>query len=198
MKAIHEFLEANNALSSVRMIAGTSIGSWNSMFWLSGLVKPPGPNEQSAHERWWRSISVARVMEFAQYFPLARNYILLNTPWREAFNRIFRQEASVFESLKGLSSSDEGPPPMHFYFTRSNVELGCLEFGTNNTSLPGQTRKHWKTRLDEPLIPSDKYEVIGPGTEDPVTRLELARLRFHGSSPAASVPEHSHRQDRAV
>ena len=80
MKAIHEFLEANNALSSVRMIAGTSIGSWNSMFWLSGLVKPPGPNEQSAHERWWRSISVARVMEFAQYFPLARNYILLNTP----------------------------------------------------------------------------------------------------------------------
>ena len=63
---------------------------------------------------------------------------------------------------------------MHFYFTRSNVELGCLEFGTNNTSLPGQTRKHWKTRLDEPLIPSDKYEVIGPGTEDPVTRLELA------------------------
>ncbi|MCB0287727.1 MAG: patatin-like phospholipase family protein, partial [Calditrichaeota bacterium] len=49
LKAIYEFLEENNALDKVKMIAGTSIGSWNSMFWLAGLVKPPATGEMSAH-----------------------------------------------------------------------------------------------------------------------------------------------------
>src|SRR5438309_84371 len=34
MQAIYEFLEKNHALHKVRMIAGTSIGSWNTLFWL--------------------------------------------------------------------------------------------------------------------------------------------------------------------
>ena len=38
MKGIYEFLEQNNVLDKVRMISGTSIGSWNSMFWLAGLI----------------------------------------------------------------------------------------------------------------------------------------------------------------
>ena len=174
MKAIHEFLEANDALSSVRMIAGTSIGSWNSMFWLAGLVKPPGHCEQSVHERWWRSISVAGVIEFAPYRPLKRNYLLNSTPWREAFDRIFRQEESVKRALDQLFSTDPNEVPMHFYFTRSNVELGQLEFGTNNVSLSNRTRQHWKSAVDEPLIPSDQYEVIGGNCDDPLDRLELA------------------------
>ena len=174
MKAIHEFLEANNALASVRMLAGTSIGSWNSMFWLAGLVKPPGSCEHSAHERWWRSISVAGVMEFAQFLPLTRNYFLNSTPWREAFDRIFRQEPSVNTTLDQLFDSLPNVDPMHFYFTRSNVELGQLEFGTNNDGLLQRTRPHWQSGLDEPLIPSNQYEVIGRNCEDPLDRMELA------------------------
>ena len=174
MKAIHEFLEANDALSSVRMIAGTSIGSWNSMFWLAGLVKPPGPCEHSAHERWWRSISLAEVMEFARYWPLKYNCFLNNTPWREAFDRIFRKENSVNATLSQLFDSRPTADPMHFYFTRSNVELGQLEFGTNNVGLLQRTRPHWQSGLDEPLIPSNQYEVIGQHCEDPLDRMELA------------------------
>ena len=174
MKAIHEFLEANNALSSVRMIAGTSIGSWNAMFWLAGLVKPPGSTEQSAHERWWRSISVAGVMEFAQYLPLKRNYFLNSTPWREAFDRIFRKESAVNEVLGQLFTSNPNTVPMHFYFTRSNVELGQLEFGTNNTDLPNRKRRRWGSDQDEPLIPSDQYEVIKGDSQKALGRMELA------------------------
>ena len=172
MKAIHEFLEANNALSSVRMIAGTSIGAWNSMFWLAGLVKPPGM--ESAHERWWRSISVAGVMEFAQYLPLKRNYFLNSTPWREAFDRIFRQEPRASAALGRLFAADQNTVPMHFYFTRSNVELGQLEFGTNNADLPNRRRRRWLSDQDEPLVPSDQYEVIGGDHEKALSRMELA------------------------
>ena len=174
MKAIHEFLEANNALSSVRMIAGTSIGSWNSMFWLAGLVKPPGPSEQSAHERWWRSISVAGVMEFAPYLPLKRNYFLNSTPWREAFDRIFRQEPEVSAALGQLFAADQNTVPMRFYFTRSNVELGQLEFGTNNADLPNRRRRRWLSDQDEPLVSSNQYEVIGRDRENALVRMELA------------------------
>ena len=174
MKAIHEFLEANNALSSVRMIAGTSIGSWNSMFWLAGLVKPEKPREQSAHEQWWRSISVAGVMEFAQYLPLTRNYFLNSAPWREAFDRIFRQEASVNAALGQLFSANQDMVPMHFYFTRSNVELGQLEFGTNNADLSNRKRRRWLSNQDETLIPSDQYEVIEGDLKKALDRMELA------------------------
>ena len=174
MKAIHEFLEANKALSSVRMIAGTSIGSWNAMFWLAGLVKPPRPSEHSVHERWWRSISVAGVMEFAQYLPLKRNYFLHSTPWREAFERIFRQESEVSSALGQLFVADQNTIPMHFYFTRSNVELGQLEFGTNNADLPNRRRQHWLSNQDEPLVPSDQYEVIGADRANALNRMELA------------------------
>ena len=107
------------------------------MFWLAELVKPPGRNEQSAHEQWWRSISVAGVMEFAQYVPLKRNYFLESTPWREAFDRIFRQEATVNAGARSTCFlPNQDTVPMHFYFTRSNVELGQLEFGTNNADPP--------------------------------------------------------------
>ena len=174
MKAIHEFLEANNALSSVRMIAGTSIGSWNSMFWLAGLVKSPGPGEQSAHERWWRSISLAGIMEFAPYLPLKHNYFLNSTPWREGFDRIFRQEPEASAALGQLFAGDQNTVPMHFYFTRSNVELGQLEFGTNNANLRNRRRRHWQSDHDEPLVPSNQYEIIGVDGQNALGRMELA------------------------
>src|SRR5947207_5158962 len=58
MRAIHEFLEANDGLRKLKMVAGTSIGSWNAMFWLAGFVKASSTNEHSVHEQWWRNISL--------------------------------------------------------------------------------------------------------------------------------------------
>src|SRR3990172_6879975 len=149
MKAIYEFLEANNALGNVRMVAGTSIGSWNAMFWLAGLVKSPGPNLSSAHERWWRSIRVDRIMEFEYSLPLAQNYFFNTIPWREVFDKIFRRTPSVKNSLDQLfkepGSTGGGRASVHFYFTRSNVVQGHLEFSTNNDFLPKITRPKWGT-----------------------------------------------------
>lgn len=157
LRAIYEFLEDNNALDSVRMIAGTSIGSWNSMFWLAGLVKPPGPNQASVHELWWRSISIERIVEFANYVPLTRNYLVHSTPWRQLFDEIFLNQSAARAQLGRLLRPGR---TMHFYFTRANVEQGQLEFATNNAELPDRTRRKWKTNEEEPLYPSDMYEVI--------------------------------------
>ena len=84
------------------------------------------------------------------------------------------QEPSVNTTLDQLFDSRPNVDPMHFYFTRSNVELGQLEFGTNNAGLLQRTRPHWQSGLDEPLIPSTQYEVIGRNCEDPLDRMELA------------------------
>lgn len=39
LKAIYDFLSKHDAHHKVRMIAGTSIGSWNALFWLAGLME---------------------------------------------------------------------------------------------------------------------------------------------------------------
>lgn len=182
MKAIYEFLEANNALDKVRMIAGTSIGSWNAMFWLACLVKSPGPNLPSAHERWWRSIGVDRIMEFAYYFPLAKNCFFNTAPWQEVFHEIFVKTPSVNQSLDRLfykpGSTGGDLAPVHFYFTRSNVEQGQLEFATNNIMLRNMTRPKWRTPNPddvEPVVPRDQYEVIEKKEGvDALQRLKLA------------------------
>lgn len=182
MKAIYEFLEANNALDRVRMIAGTSIGSWNAMFWLAGLVKSPGPNLPSAHERWWRTIRVDRIMEFACYVPLAKNSFFTTRPWHEVFDGMFVTTSSIRQSLDRLfrtaGSTGDGLAPIHFYFTRSNVERGHLEFATNNIMLRTMTRPRWGTPDPddvEPVVPRDQYEIIerAAGVE-PLERLKIA------------------------
>jgi predicted acylesterase/phospholipase RssA len=35
MLAIYEFLEEHNALDRVKMVAASSIGAWNALFWLT-------------------------------------------------------------------------------------------------------------------------------------------------------------------
>ena len=174
MKGIYEFLEQNNVLDKVRMISGTSIGSWNSMFWLAGLIKPPEDSNLSAHEQWWRNISADRIMEFDTYMPLKRNYFLSTKPWQEAFDEIFHKEEAVSETLNRLFASEDYNPPMYFYLTRSNVELGLLEFATNTTALADKKRLNWRSKTEEPVIPSDQYEVIDSATESPLDRLKLA------------------------
>jgi predicted acylesterase/phospholipase RssA len=168
LRAIYEFLEDNNALDSVRMIAGTSIGSWNAMFWLAGLVKRPQPDQASVHELWWQTISLERIVEFANYVPLTRNYLVHSTPWRQLFDEIFFNQGAVEKQLQALLQPGR---KMHFYFTRANVEQGHLEFATNNVELPERTRRKWKTHGEEPLYSSDLYEVIEDGDGDGAGRL---------------------------
>ena len=156
MKAIHEFLEENNALGKVKMIAGTSIGSWNAVFWLAGLVKSPGPDGMSAHEQWWRSINLARMVEFDNYFPLKANHFVLSTPWQETFEQVFIQSAPVRDRLATLFSADA---PIHFYFTRSNVELGHLEFATNWQEV-WSVQPNLRKYPYETLVKRDRCEVI--------------------------------------
>lgn len=173
LKGIYEFLEKNNSLRNVKMIAGTSIGAWNSMFWLAGLVKPPDGKSPSAHEHWWRTISLDQIMDFSSYLPLRRNYFLTTEPWKEMFNEIFVKAQKVNESLKKLFPLHDDAP-FHFYLTRSNVIRGQLEFATNNTKLPILRRENWKTNEEEPLVDSDLYEIISGQTKDPLERLRIA------------------------
>ncbi len=141
MRSIYRFLEENNALGKVRAIAGTSIGSWNALFWLSDLVKPSaGWSGESAHQRWWKSISAKSLTAPSWYLPGLRNAFLSSRPWKEVFDRIFAN-AAVAERLRASG--------IHFYFTRSNVGSGQLECVTNNPT--------------PPTIARVRHEFIDPG-----------------------------------
>ncbi|HET7791155.1 MAG TPA: patatin-like phospholipase family protein [Gemmatimonadales bacterium] len=134
LRAIHEFLEANDALGKVRMISGTSIGAWNAVFWLAGLVRPD-PGGESGHRRWWRSISVNGIVEFDTWWPLHGNHFCRADPWRAAFERLFITNQAVWPRMGELFLTSPPGGPVHFYFTRSNVERGTLEFSTNRRDL---------------------------------------------------------------
>ena len=128
MKAIYEYLAEHNALAKVKVISGTSIGSWNALFWLANLIvsKVDG-NEQSVHERWWRAISVKSLAAPSWYVPFFRNAILSSAPWQHVFDQIFGRD----EVKKQLLDSR-----IHFYLTRSNVRSAELECVTNNPKPP--------------------------------------------------------------
>lgn len=134
MKAIYEFLEKHKAHHKVKMIAGTSIGSWNSLFWLADLIKGPdgGPG---LHEQWWHQMSVKSVIRPELYIPMRQNYFLSNEPWQEMFDAIFIKNEENHQRLIHHIQSPDAPDAMHFYFTRSNVARAHLEFTTNRTGL---------------------------------------------------------------
>jgi predicted acylesterase/phospholipase RssA len=181
LKAVHAFLEENDALDKVKMVAGTSIGAWNSMFWLGGLVKAPPGGGPSPHEAWWKNIGIDRIIEFDTYWPLRRNHFLRTTPWEEAFKSLFIDNPDVRDRLAALIAdpADSGPaanPPLHFYLTRAHVELGHLEFSTNWSGLRGLTRPRLGSsdpNAAEPVVRSDLYDVI----EGPDLPAALERMR---------------------
>lgn len=183
MRAIYEFLEANNALHKVKMIAGTSIGSWNAMFWIAGLVKP-GPNGKSPHEDWWRSIGVSRIVDFDYYLPFWRNHFLRPAPWRETFRKIFIQTPEVRNTLARLFVPQDGDqdPDVHYYFTRANVETGKLKFATNWPGLAKRTRPKFGSPdpgAREPAVDPDTYEIVGG--DDVTQALERTGLAVFAS-----------------
>ena len=122
LKAIYEFLQTYNALNKVRMIAGTSIGAWNAMFWLAGMIDQQGIDGPSL-EHWWKSLSFARLLDFPWfYIPFWSDSILRAAPWRESFPELFRKR------IDHLFGED---PDIHFYFTRCDVTRAVNEYATN-------------------------------------------------------------------
>lgn len=124
MKAIYRFLEENNVLANVTAIAGTSIGSWNALFWLAGLIKPGSTwDGESVHEAWWRAISARSLTAPSWYVPFFRNAFLTTEPWQMMFDQIFSQPGPRQRLLDSK---------IHFYLTRANVRSAELECVTNN------------------------------------------------------------------
>ena len=157
MKAIYEFLEEYNAHKNVQMIAGTSIGSWNALFWLAGLVKSnngkPGPLE-----RWWSEVNVQKLILPTIYIPTQQNYLLSNEPWREHFDGLFR-ETKAGDRLLYHAQNPEADDAVRFYFTHSNIGKAHLAFTTN--------RSHWKdvtanlpTRRSRPVVGQGTFRTV--------------------------------------
>ncbi len=126
MKAIYSFLRANGALDKVAVISGTSIGSWNALFWLADLIESPDGG-RGVHERWWRSISIRALAAPSWYVPFMRSAFLSAAPWRRAFDQLFGR-ADVAARLAGSK--------VHFYFTCSEVRRGRLRCTTNSPDPP--------------------------------------------------------------
>ena len=122
LKAIHEFLRDYNVLRKVSMIAGTSTGAWNAMFWLANLIET-GDEDAPDIQRWWMSMTFGAMADFPWFsIPFWSDAIARPTPWREQFDRLFGNR---------LDYLFEPDSPIHFYLSRADVERGVVEYSTN-------------------------------------------------------------------
>ena len=187
MRAIHEFLERRNALDRVAMIAGTSIGAWNAMFWLSGMIKSPN-GALSAHEQWWRSISLERIVEFDTYRPLKLS-LFRTTPWEETFMRLFRDTDESRKRIATLfSESPQAARRPHVYFTRTNVGKGTLEFSTNRPRNSLATLRRSTIAGGGPLVSPDTFDVIeGPNAFDRLRGAVFASMDLPPLFPYSTI-----------
>lgn len=130
LKAIYDFIGDCGAHHKVKMIAATSIGSWNALFWLANLMT--GANgTKGPLQKWWESIGLKKVIQPTTYVPLYKDFLFSPKPWKRGFEAIFGQELVAKELNKLLPESDT-PRGIHFYFTRTNIRSGTLECVTNN------------------------------------------------------------------
>ncbi len=140
LKAIYEFLRDYNALHKVKMIAGTSIGAWNAMFWLGGMIDG-SDRKQPGLEQWWKSLNYRSLVEFPWlYLPFWSGSLLRSTPWRDSFRRIFRRK---------LDEPFGDNPPTHFYLTRTDVKEAALKYATNWTGIGDRLDKLGKDKDDD-------------------------------------------------
>jgi hypothetical protein len=122
LKAVYDFLRQYNALSKVKMVAATSTGAWNAMFWLTGLMDSAKPRAVTL-ETWWKENQFSQLIDFPWFWiPFVTNFHYRPGPWREQFADLFR---------KRLDPLFVGSPATHFYFTRTDVRLGALGYSTN-------------------------------------------------------------------
>lgn len=117
MRALWDFLREEGVLDYVRVVTGTSIGTWNAMFWLTDRV-----GDDTIRD-WWLSAAPSKMIGPTFYMPVLNNYVLHNAPWQAQFTEIFGDRAGPIL---------EGEPP-YFYFTRTNVRRACLEYTTNRS-----------------------------------------------------------------
>lgn len=138
MKAIYEFIEECGARDKVQMIAGTSIGSWNALFWLADMVKDevdgqgrrlPGPLEQ-----WWRGVRISELIKPVTYLPTRQNFLLSNEPWQENFNSLFGQTTDGGKRILEHISHPDKEGSINFYFTYTNIAKARLEVTTNDNT----------------------------------------------------------------
>jgi len=118
LRALWEFLAEQQALQYVRAIAGTSIGSWNAVFWTTGNVA------NGELRRWWVGSRTSRIVGPAWYIPIVRNFFATSDPWRKDFR----------DRFSGVTL----PTFPHCYFTRTNVEGPELEITTDRKPRPNR------------------------------------------------------------
>jgi predicted acylesterase/phospholipase RssA len=135
LRAVHQFLRRHGALGRVKMIAGTSIGSWNALFWLAGLIGAEG--KEDLLELWWRNIKLDGLIEPAKY-ALGVNHFLSSRPWQDQFDAMF-VTGPLRGRLEGLVGGRGEGGDISFYFTRTNVGKARLEFTTNRADLEAGT-----------------------------------------------------------
>jgi NTE family protein len=156
MKAIYQVLGQYGALEKVKVIASTSIGSWNALFWLANLIMPEGDwGGEGIHESWWRSITAKSLVAPSWYFPCLRNSFLSSEPWQQVFDQLFGRSDVRDQLIK---------THVHFYMTRSNVGSGELECVTNNPNPPHLARLRYHiadpTRGPEEFLQTVKFGVF--------------------------------------
>lgn len=166
MRAIYEYLESGKLLGQVTMIAGSSIGSWNALFWLADLVRPFGKtgvmanhdDQKSFHQIWWEQIRMNSMFMPRFYFPLITNALVSVEPWKKQFDKIFvAHQAHRDRLLQTL---------IRFYLTKANIVTGKLDFATNNRGSDQGIRVRQTNadlrhpeRGNESLIAPDRYTV---------------------------------------
>ncbi len=181
LKAIHEFLRDYSVLHKVKVIAGSSIGAWNAMFWLADLVAPPDADTAPTIESWWKSVRLNNLGDLPWfYLPLVSEGLLRPNPWRENFDATFG--AALDEAL-----GDH--PPVHFYLTRTDGASGALHYATNWRGIADRVNELGKDRHPDYA----NFEILTSGDGDPYARtadslfatLDLAPLFAPGAAGAA-------------
>ncbi|MBI3594111.1 MAG: patatin-like phospholipase family protein [Nitrospirae bacterium] len=157
MKAIYRFLEKRGALEKVKVIAATSIGSWNALFWLARFIQPyPEWQGKSIHERWWGLINAKSLTAPSWYIPFFRNAFLSSIPWQNVFESLFCKDQKISDTIRASE--------IKFFFTRSNVRTGELECATNEAApVP---------------ISGIKYDILDPAGESTKFMEELKAAVF--------------------
>jgi predicted acylesterase/phospholipase RssA len=163
MRAIYEFLEEYDAHKNVQMIAGTSIGAWNALFWLADLIKSPdaGPGPL---EDWWRRVNVQDIILPIRYVPTRQNYLLSNQPWRDNFDAVFRGTAAG-KRLLHHTQQPFADDAMRFYFTHSNIGKAHLAFTTNRNDWDSITA-NLPNRRSRPVVGPGMYRVVNDSTDE--------------------------------
>lgn len=153
MKAIYRYLADRDALKDVKVIAGTSIGSWNALFWLADLIEGRPPMQASPLKNWWGSISLRSLVAPAWYLPGLRNAFFDTAAWKQSFDALFKGQPEIRDHL--LNSK------IRYYLTRHQVNTGTLACTTNSPdakklieSITG--RVETPTVLKPPIKPKEK------------------------------------------